>query len=202
MLLSNVLAQVVQLDWRERFGCGRARSGKRPAAGVLREDQLPLALSEGEGPVDGVVDEALAHGSGFAFERGQQADTVLCGILRKGLFKDISHGGEPVVEAGELLVGGIGRDMAGPARQKRDVVAPVEDVRLVAAEDVVGVVSGSGKLGQVGLVGAPVVAGHHKECVLPEAGLIQRIQNRPKRGVGLHYEIRVGADAAFALPFR
>src|SRR5687768_18534121 len=57
--LARVVAEVVELDRREVL-LPRRGLAQRPAAGAAAENQLPVPLSDREGPFDGVVYRCLA----------------------------------------------------------------------------------------------------------------------------------------------
>ena len=51
---ADILGQVVELDRRELFRCLAAGLRRAPTAGTGAKLQLPLALADGEGAVDGM----------------------------------------------------------------------------------------------------------------------------------------------------
>ena len=102
--------------------------------------------------------------------------------------------------ADELGTGGSRFYFTGPAGEKGHAVAAVPDVGLVAAELRAGEVALFFEGGCVGLRRAAVVGGEDDERVGGEAVFVEGGENVSDDGVGLHDEITVGAEAAFALP--
>ena len=198
----GVGGEIVELDGGKVGGLRGAGAGFAPAAGIRAEFELPPGLADGEGAVDGVVDDGFAEGScGGAEEGGEEADAVLGGIGGEFGAEDVGGGGHEVGEAEELVGRGAGLHAGGPADQERDAVTAVENVGFVAAEKVGGVVTFGEEAGEIGLRRAAVVAGDDDEGIVGEALFFEFVQQLADGVVGLHDEVGVVIEAAFALPF-
>ena len=79
-------------------------------------------------------------------------------------------------------------------------MAAFEDIGLVSAEHVTGVVPLGNQFVEFGLRRAAVVAGDQDQRIVAQAVLIQRGEHLADGSVGLHHKIGIGIQAALALP--
>src|SRR5207302_11162507 len=109
----------------------------------------------------------LAQRAGVAsLQSREDADAVLGGIVGQVRAENISARGEKVGQANELLAGRARFDRAGPADDKGNAMAAVENVRLVPAEMVTRVVSFRGQFIELCFRRTTVVAGENDDCAL------------------------------------
>src|SRR5437667_3422455 len=92
-------------------------------------------------------------------QRGEKAHAIFGGIVRKLRAEDVRAGGEKVGQADQLLAGGAGFDMAGPADDERNAMPAVKNIRLCSTEVVAGVVTFGVEFVELSLRRTAVVAG-------------------------------------------
>src|SRR5687768_12320907 len=137
---------------------------------------------------------------GTAFERWQNADAVLGGGDGQLLAKDLSAGGEEVVQADELIACAASLYVTWPTDEKRDAMATVEDVGLRPAKSRAGIVALHKKLIELRFRRTTVIAGENDQRVVGQSEPVERVQHDADTGVGLHDEVGVGIQPALALP--
>src|SRR5437762_12923455 len=77
----------------------------------------------------------------FSNESGQQSMAVFGGIVCKRDTGDPGGSSHEVGQAAQLIADGAGLDLAGPARDERNAMACVPDVRLLTAPVRIGAMS-------------------------------------------------------------
>lgn len=175
----------------------------RPAAGGFGEAELPFAEAVGEVSGEGVVHDAGSGGlDWFADEGREEAHAVFASVLRKGYAGEFGAGGDEVVEHDGLLADGAGLYFRRPADDVRNAVAAFPDVGLGAAEMGADGVARFFELLESAPFRKAVIARDDDDRVLGEALFFERVEHFADDRVGMHHEIRVAANAAFAFPFR
>ena len=126
----------------QAFHIGAAGSGITPTAGTGAESEFPIAFADGEGAVDGMVDNRFAEGRLiFPGQGGENADTVFAGIVGIVGPNNISAGGEEVGGADDLVAPGACFYLGRPLGNKGDAMTTFVDVRFVSAEVEMGLVT-------------------------------------------------------------
>src|SRR5439155_19051541 len=149
-----------------------------------------------------MVHDGLAERSFVpTLQRREKAHAVFSGMVGQLRTEDVRARGEKVGQADELVRGGAGFDMAGPANNERNAMPAVKYVRLGSAEVVAWVVPLGVEFVELRLGRAAVVAGEDHQRASGQIMLIECSEELADRPVHLHHEIAIGIEAALALPF-
>jgi len=143
---------------------------------------------------------ASRMGCGLAFQCGQETDAVLSRVVGQIEANDVCRRRREIEQADGMIIGGTAFHLRGPLDEERHAMPTVEDVRLVATEVVARIVAMLGEGLVVGAGRAAVVAGDHDDRVVGDTAFLERGDDLANGVIGLHDEVGIQADAAFALP--
>jgi len=99
-----------------------------------------------------------------------------------------------------LAANTTGFDDARPAHDERDAVAAFPGIALVTAQRATRIVALLLHHGRADIGGTTVVAGKDHQRIVRRAALFKRREHATHQRVSLHHQVRVGNQAALALP--
>src|SRR6185437_3142209 len=139
IVFARIVVEIVQLPaCLAGFGSDVSRIAETVRAS--RHRQLPRPLTNTERAISGMMHDGLADRLRelIAAQGRQEVVTILASIGRQ---RDADHGrdgGQEIGETNQFLARAAGRDVTGPADQKRYAMAAIPDIRLLPAQAVVG----------------------------------------------------------------